>query len=95
MDELISKLVEKMAMKGEMISPEEVKKEIDAIDIEVPDDSEIDDKMTWQQTRTKKKRNFMVHELQKLIYTGPKITPKSEMTISSPSCCSQGLPRMS
>ena len=55
-------------------------------------------KMTWKQAWTKK-TTLKVLELQKLIYTGPKITPRSnkilKSTISNPSCCSYGPPAWS
>ena len=48
------------------------------------------------ETSPNKKWNFKVLELKKLIYTGPKITQKSNkimfFTISSPSCCPHGPP---
>ena len=51
-------------------------------------DAEVDKQITWKQARTKQSQGFWI---QKLIYTGPKITPKSietlETTISCPSCC--------
>ena len=57
-------------------------------------DSEIDKEITWK--RALQKQNFQVLELQKLLYTDPKITPKSNKilytTISSPSCYPHGPP---